>query len=306
MMAEAEFVVSLLAPESSAEPPSGSADLWSALSARVLRDQVVPAGTVASCACHHYWISAPDDIAKLRALAREFDASYDIAILSVSTSIRPQLIAFDLDSTLINVEVIDELARLAGVGEEVRQLTESAMRGEMNFQQAFRRRIALLKGLDERRCLHLLDGIALNDGAERLIHSLHAIGCKIAVLSGGFSFVVDWLKQRLPIDFALTNTLAVRDGCVTGEVIEPVVDGAAKASAFRELAEVNRIPMKQTIAVGDGANDLPMMKLAGLSVAFRAKPKVREQADVALSRVGLDAILHLIAPPEREGFVAEQ
>src|SRR5947209_10940914 len=140
MMAETEFVVSLLAPESSAEPLSESDDLWSALSARVLRDQVVPAGTLASCACHRYWVSAPDEIAKLRVRAREFEGPYDIAILPVSTSIRPQLIAFDVDSTLINVEVIDELARLAGAGEEVRQLTESAMRGEIDFQQAFRYR----------------------------------------------------------------------------------------------------------------------------------------------------------------------
>lgn len=294
MGVDSEFVIALLG-NFPADQPGEIAKLWPALAARILRHEFVPAGTVASCACHRYWINTRSDLAEVRRRLCGLRTLYDVAAIpATSHKLKPRLIAFDLDSTLIRVEVIDELARMAGVGDQVKLLTEAAMRGEIDFQQAFRRRIALLKGLDEQRCLDLLDEIAFTDGAERLIRTLHASGCKVAVLSGGFSFVSDWLKQKLPIDFALTNRLPIFDGYVTGEAIEPIVDGPAKAKAFREFAEANGIPLQQAVAVGDGANDLPMMKLAGLSVAFKAKPRVREQADVALSHVGLDGILHLI------------
>lgn len=279
----------------SAEPPSEIEDLWPVLSARILGHEFVPAGAVASCACHRYCVTTVEDLGAVRERVREFHAPYDVAIQPASMrALFPRLIAFDLDSTLINVEVIDELACLAGVGTQVREITEAAMRGEIDFQRAFRHRIALLRGLEEQRCLRLLDEIRVTEGAERLICKLHANGCKVAVLSGGFSFVSDWLKKKLPVDFTLTNRLSVNNGRMTGEVIEPIVDGAAKAEAFRQFAAANEIPLDQTVAVGDGANDLPMMKLAGLSIAFHAKPKVREQADVTLSQVGLDGIMHLI------------
>lgn len=295
MDATTEFTVYLLEPGGCDEASRAADKLWVVLSARVSRHELVPAGTIASCACSRFWVSTDDDVQDLRRRAHGFEANFDIAILPASRELKPRLIAFDLDSTLINVEVIDELAKVAGVGEQVAQLTAAAMRGEIDFQQAFRQRIAMLKGLDEQHCLRLLDRVGLTEGAEHLIRTLHARGCKVAVLSGGFTFIADWLKRRLPLDFTLTNKLAFRDGRVTGEVVEPIIDAAAKAKAFRGFAEAKGIPLEQTIAVGDGANDVPMMKLAGLSVAFRAKPKVREQADVALSRVGLDGILHLIA-----------
>jgi phosphoserine phosphatase len=295
-----EFIVSLLGHELLPEPPVAIAPLWRKLSANVLYDEYVPAGHVPSCACHHFWIDASGELKFLRRVAGQFAAerlsACDIAVQPASArEFRPRLIAFDLDSTLINVEVIDELARLADVHKEVAQITEAAMRGEIEFQQAFRQRIALLRGLEEHRCRELLDHIQITEGAEWLIRTLHARGCKTAVLSGGFSFAADWLKSRLPIDYVLTNVLPIADSKVTGEVTTEIVDGAGKAKVFREFAEANSIPLTETVAVGDGANDLPMMALAGLSVAFRAKPKVREQADVALSHVALDGILHLIA-----------
>lgn len=294
MSSDPELVVALLG-KFSADPPAEVAELWSMLSARIIQHEFVPAGAIATCACHRYSISARGDLGTVRTQLGGLPLPHDVAVLPKSSrEFNPRLIAFDLDSTLITAEIIDELARLAGVADQVKQLTEAAMRGDIDFQEAFRRRIALLKGLDEQRCLGLLDEIALTEGAARLIRTLHAGGCKIAVLSGGFSFVSDWLKQKLPIDFALTNQLPITGGQISGEAIEPIVDGAAKAKAFREFAAANKIPLHQTVAVGDGANDLPMMKLAGLSVAFQAKPKVREQANVALLRVGLDGILHLI------------
>ena len=296
-----EFIVSQLASELPATPPQRLAELWRTLSAKVFGHEYVPAGQVASCACHRFWIRGDADLKLLRSETRRFLAennlACDCAVQPASArKLRPGLIAFDLDSTLISVEVIDELAKLAGVHQQVAQITEAAMRGEMEFQQAFRERIALLNGLEQRRCRELLERIQVTEGAERLIKTLRAFGCRTALLSGGFSFVADWLKSRLPIDYAVTNQLPIANGRVTGDVTTQIVDGAQKSLAFREFAASNSIPLNETIAVGDGANDLPMMALAGLSVAFRAKPKIREQADVSLSQVGLDGILHLIAP----------
>lgn len=211
-----------------------------------------------------------------------------------------RLVAFDMDSTLIQGEVIDELAKLAGVGEQVQAITESAMRGELDFQASFRKRVSLLKGLRAEALDEVVRRVPLMDGAERLIGTLRRLGYKTAILSGGFTFFGRSLQQRLGIDYLHANELAIETGVVTGEVIPPIVDGARKAAMLQEIALTEKLSMEQVIAVGDGANDLPMLRLAGLGIAFRAKPVVRENARQAISKLGLDGILYLLGVRDRD------
>jgi phosphoserine phosphatase len=211
-----------------------------------------------------------------------------------------RLVAFDMDSTLIQGEVIDELARHAGVGDRVRDITERAMRGELDFQQSFRQRVALLKGLPESALQRVVDEVPLTDGAERLVSTLRRLGYKTAILSGGFTFFGRVLQERLGIDHLHANTLDIKYGVVTGEVIPPIVDGAGKAARLTEIASREGLSLEQCIAVGDGANDLPMLRLAGLGIAFRAKPLVRSSARQSISALGLDGILYLIGVRDRD------
>ncbi len=211
-----------------------------------------------------------------------------------------RLFAFDMDSTLIQGEVIDELARMAGVGDEVVKITEAAMRGELDFKQSFRRRVGLLRGLPEERVVELLDRIPLVDGAEQLIGTLKLLGYKTAILSGGFTFFARHLQSRLGIDYVFANELDIVDGAVTGQVTTEIIDGPKKASLLREIAFRENISLEQVVAVGDGANDLPMLGIAGMGIAFRAKPLVRQSAGHSVSFLGLDSLLYLIGVRDRD------
>jgi len=211
-----------------------------------------------------------------------------------------KLFVFDMDSTLIQGETIDELAKMAGVGEQVSAVTAAAMRGEIEFQESFRRRVRLLKGLPESRVLEVLERIPLMEGAKRLFRTLKARGAKTAILSGGFTFFGAHLKEKLGVDHVFAHELDVRDGVATGEVRGRIVDGARKVELLREIAALEGIAMEQVVAVGDGANDLPMIRLAGMGVAFHAKPVVRVEARYSVSQVGLDGLLYLLGVPDRE------
>jgi phosphoserine phosphatase len=211
-----------------------------------------------------------------------------------------KLVVFDMDSTLIQAEVIVELAKLAGVGDQVDRITEAAMRGEIDFKESFRQRVALLKGLEEEKLRGLLEKLPLTDGADLVVKTLKGLGYKTGILSGGFRFVGEYLRDKLGIDYVFANELDIKDGLVTGEVVGEIVDGEMKADLLRKLAEQENIALEQTIAVGDGANDLPMISIAGLGVAFNAKPVVRQKAANAISSVGLDGLLYLIGIHDRE------
>jgi phosphoserine phosphatase len=245
-------------------------------------------------------LTSEDDMrASLLALTHQFDI--DVAFQHDNVYRRNRrLVAFDMDSTLIQTEVIDELARLAGVGDQVAAITEAAMRGELDFQASFRRRVGLLKGLPASALQRVVDTVPLMDGAERLISTLRSLGYKTAILSGGFTFMGRELQRRLGIDYLHSNELDIVDGVVTGEVKTEIVDGARKAYYLEQIARAEGLSMEQVIAVGDGANDLPMLRLAGLGIAFRAKPLVRQSARQAISTMGLDGILYLLGVRDRE------
>ena len=206
-----------------------------------------------------------------------------------------RLICFDMDSTLIRTEVIDELADRAGVGEEVRAITESAMRGEFDFKESFTRRVALLKGLDISVMQEIAESLPITEGVERLMKVLKRSGYKTAILSGGFKYFGDYLKQRFGFDYVYANELEVGDdGKLTGRYVGDIVDGARKRDLLRLIAQVENIDIAQTIAVGDGANDLPMLSTAGLGIAFHAKPKVKAEAAQSISTIGIDGVLYFL------------
>ena len=217
-----------------------------------------------------------------------------------------RLVCFDMDSTLIQTEVIDELARLAGVGDQVATITEAAMRGELDFAESFRRRLALLKGLDESVLQGVAENLPITDGAERLIRHLKHFGYKVAILSGGFTYFANYLQHKLGIDYVYANELDFANGQLTGEVKGEIIDGQMKAKLLTELAAQLGISPEQVIAVGDGANDLPMMAIAGLGIAFHAKPIVKQKAQHSIATLGLDAILYLLGMRDRELAELEQ
>ncbi len=244
-----------------------------------------------------------EDISALRAdfadLASEMDV--DIAFQEDNMYRRTRrLVCFDMDSTLIEAEVIDELAKAAGVGDQVSAITEAAMRGELDFNESFQRRMVLLKGLDESVLKAIAEQLPVTEGAQRLISTLKNLGYKTAILSGGFNYFGRYLQAKLGIDYMYANELDIVDGKVTGKVKGDIVNGARKAELLKSLAEKEGISLKQVVAVGDGANDLPMLSIAGLGIAFRAKPLVRAEAKQSISTLGLDAILFLMRFRVRE------
>lgn len=205
-----------------------------------------------------------------------------------------RLICFDMDSTLIQTECIDELAERAGVGEQVRAITESAMRGEIDFKESFAKRVALLKGLDESVMKDIAENMPITEGVERLMFVLKRYGYKIAILSGGFTYFGEYLQKKFGIDYVYANELEIIDGKLTGRYLGDVVDGKRKAELLRLIAQVEKVDIAQTIAVGDGANDLPMLSLAGLGIAFHAKPKVVANAKQSINTIGLDGVLYFL------------
>ena len=205
-----------------------------------------------------------------------------------------RLICFDMDSTLIETEVIDELAIRAGVGDQVKAITEAAMRGEIDFCESFRQRCTLLKGLDVSVMQEIAENLPITEGVDRLMRILKKVGFKIAILSGGFTYFGNYLKQKYNIDYVYANELEVENGKLTGRHVGDIVDGKRKAELLRLIAQVENVDIRQTVAVGDGANDLPMISIAGLGIAFHAKPKVKATAKQSISTIGLDGILYFL------------
>lgn len=248
----------------------------------------------------------PDGEAQERALRAALvqaagEADFDIALQRERLTRRAKrLIVFDMDSTLIQMECIDELARLHGVVDRVAEITERAMAGELNFEASLLERVGLLRGLSEERALSIADDLPITEGAEEMLKVLRALGFRTAVISGGFTFAAEKLKERLKLDYAYANELEVRDGELTGGLVGEIVGPERKAALLREIAEREGIAPHQTIAVGDGANDLPMLNAAALGIAYHAKPKLKAAADTSVSRGGLDRILYLLGITESE------
>lgn len=231
---------------------------------------------------------------QLMKLSKELEMDFSFQQDNMYRRMR-RLICFDMDSTLIETEVIDELADRAGVGKEVRAITESAMRGEIDFIESFTRRVALLKGLDVSVMRDIAEKLPITEGVDRLMYVLKSYGYKIAILSGGFTYFGNYLKDKYGIDYVYANELEIdENGKLTGRYVGDVVDGRRKAELLRLIAQVEKVDIAQTIAVGDGANDLPMLSLAGLGIAFHAKPKVVANARQSINTIGLDGVLYFL------------
>ncbi|HAA46119.1 MAG: phosphoserine phosphatase SerB [Halomonas sp. 54_146] len=253
--------------------------------------------------CIEYRLVGEVDLKAVRDAALELSESLGVDIViqkDVRDQVRSRLVCFDMDSTLIKAEVIDELARRHGVGDEVAKVTERAMRGELDFKASFRERMSKLVGLDESVLAEIAEELPLMEGVERLMANLKRLGYRTAILSGGFTYFALHLQQKLGFDEIHANELVIENGKVTGEVREPIVDAERKAELLESIALREGFTLEQTIAVGDGANDLKMLAKAGMGIAFRAKPLVRAKACQAISTAGLDGVLYLLGHHQQE------
>lgn len=230
---------------------------------------------------------------ELMALSRNLGVDYSLQEDSMYRRMR-RLICFDMDSTLIQTEVIDELAMRAGVGDQVKAITASAMRGEIDFKQSFKKRVSLLKGLDESVMIEIAENLPITEGVDRLMYVLKKHGYKVAILSGGFTYFGKYLQKKYDIDYVYANQLEIKEGKLTGHYLGEIVDGQRKVELLHEIAAKEKVDIAQTIAVGDGANDLPMLNEAGLGIAFHAKPKVKENAEQSINTIGLDGVLYFL------------
>jgi len=296
------YVITAIGPSLGARHLHAIASTLAAEGANIEKISRLSEGSLASVELH---VSLPhgrdSDALKRTLLTVATSAGFDVSLQRESLFRRSKrLVVMDMDSTLIRIEVIDELARAAGVVDRVSRITERAMQGEMDYDQSLRERVELLKGLDVKVLDRIAAELPLTEGAETLIRVLKRLGFSIAIISGGFSRAAEALKRRLGIDYAYSNNLEIADGKLTGRVVGPIVNAQRKAELLETIAQAEGVLLDQVIAVGDGANDALMLERAGLGIAFHAKPKLRESADTSISASGLDAILYLLGISGRE------
>ncbi len=296
------YVITAIADSLGASHIHAVASTLAAEGANIEKISRLSEGSLASLEIHAR-LSPPGDAERLKRslLGVAMRSSFDVALQREGLYRRSKrLVVMDMDSTLIRIEVIDELARAAGVHKEVAAITERAMSGEMNYDESLRQRVALLKGLDAAVLDRISSELPLTDGAQTLVSVLKRLGYRLAIISGGFSRAADALKRRLGVDYAFSNNLEIEAGKLTGRVVGPIVNAQRKAELLEIIAQLEGVVLDQVIAVGDGANDILMLEKAGLGIAFHAKTKLREAADTSISGAGLDAILYLLGISARE------